>query len=457
MKKDIKIDMTTGNISKKLISLAFPIMLISFMEMAYNMTDVIWLGRVGYKAVAASGTAGFYMWLSFSLILIAKLGAEIKVSQHTGAKNHNKAREYAMTAVQIGLFLGLIYACLIIVFRSPLIHFIDIKDESVNIEAVRYLVIVSFAFPFAFYNQVMTGIYYGVGTSKIPLKFAIISLSMNIVLDYLFIFGFMGFEGLGVMGAAIATAISQFTSSVLYTIHIRGNESPFPDFTIFRKINYKEMIEIAKLGYPSGIMNGLFTFFAIVIAKRLSYFEEIAVSVQRVGMQIESISWMTAGALQSALRSFTGQNLGAKKIGRIKEGFYISAKLMTTFGLVISVLMYVFAADIFYFFLPDMECLEYGVSYLEILSFSQLFMIYEMISSGAFNGIGVTKYPAIIGTIFTALRIPFAYLLSSEGYYGLDGIWWTITMSSVFKGSILFVSFFIVLKHSKKLKSIDIS
>ncbi len=448
-----KVDLTIGNIRSKLIKLALPIMMISFMQMAYNMIDMMWLGRVGYKAVAASGTAGFYMWLSFSLVLISKIGAEINVSKYTGAKDELKAREYARSAVQLGLFLGVLYALVMYVFRDPLIHFVNIKDEATNLDGMRYLSIIAIGFPLSFYNQIMSGIYYGVGSSKIPLKFSSVGLGMNIVLDYFLIFGAFGFSGLGVVGAAYATVISQFTITFLFSYHIKSESSPFSEFHIFRKPVYSDMFEIARLGYPAGLMSGMYTFFALVIARMLSDYGDIPIAVQRVGAQIESISWMTAGGFQSAIRSFTGQNLGAKKTDRIREGFFVSIKIMTVFGLIVTFFMFFYAGEIFALFLPDPKCLPYGMDYLKILSLSQLLMMYEMLASGAFNGLGMTKYPALIGIVFTGLRIPFASVFAREDWLGLNGFWWTITMSSNLKGVILLLSFIIVLKYSQRFKT----
>ncbi len=446
-----KVDLTTGNIRNRLVKLALPIMMISFMQMAYNMIDMMWLGRVGYKAVAASGTAGFYMWLSFSLVLISKIGAEINVSKYTGAKNEVKAREYARSAVQLGLFLGMAYALVMYVFRDPLIHFVNIKDEATNLAGIRYLSVISVGFPLSFYNQIMSGVYYGVGASKIPLKFSTVGLAMNIVLDYFLIFGAFGVDGLGVVGAAYATVISQLVITILFSYHIKSINSPFSEFHIFRKPVYSDMFDIAKLGYPAGAMSGLYTFFALVIARMLSDYGDIPIAVQRVGAQIESISWMTAGGFQSAIRTFTGQNLGAKKYHRIKTGFYTSINIMTVFGLFVTFFMFFYAGEIFTLFLPDQSCLPYGMDYLKILALSQLLMMYEMLSSGAFNGLGMTKYPAIIGIVFTGLRIPFSAVLSKPDVLGLNGFWWTITMSSNIKGIILLISFIVVLKYSQKV------
>ncbi len=447
-----KVDMTTGNITEKLIKVAIPIMLISFMQMAYNMTDMAWLGRLGKNAVVASGTAGFYMWFSSSLLLVSKIGVEIKVSQYTGAGNEVKAREYARSAVQLGIILGSIYTIFLMIFKYDLIQIININNELINIKAIEYLNIISFGIVFSFYNQNMSGIYYGVGNSRIPLIFSFVGLCLNMILDPVLIFGLFGFPNLGVKGAAIATIVSQLLITLLFSIHIKSKKSPFTEFHIFRKPIFKDMFELFKLGYPVGFMSGMYTIFAMIIARMLTKFGDGPIAVQRVGAQIESISWMTAGGMQSAIRSFTGQNFGANKVDRIKKGFLSAVKLTSIFGLLVTFTMYIFAGDIFKLFLNDASCYNDGIKYLQILSLSQLLMMIEMISSGAFDGLGITKYPSIIGAVFTGIRIPIAAILSSSVLLGLDGFWWTITMSSNIKGIILIISFLLYINYSKRFQ-----
>ena len=151
-----------------------------------------------------------------------------------------------------------------------------------------------------------------------------------------------------------------------------------------------------------------------------------------MGAQIESISWMTAGGFQGALAAFVGQNYGAQKEERIKKGYNISIKLISLIGLFATIILFVFAKEIFSFFIPEEETINFGVSYLKIMAYSQIFMCIELTTAGAFNGISKTMPPSIISISFNALRIPMAFYFSKV--MGIDGIWWAITISSILKG-----------------------
>ena len=173
----------------------------------------------------------------------------------------------------------------------------------------------------------------------------------------------------------------------------------------------------------------------MVIARIVIAFGTDAIATQKIGIQIESITWMTIGGLQGAISAFVGQNFGAKKPERIKEGYDLSLKLVTYFGIIITAIFLIFPRQIFSIFISDPEVIEMGVGYMIALSVSQTFMAYEMLSVGAFNGIGKTYAPPLVSITFTALRIPMAMILSK--YIGLSGIWWSISVSSIFKGLIL--------------------
>ena len=126
-----KIDMTRGSISRGLYKMALPVMGTSFLQMAYNLVDMIWIGRVGSRAVAAVGSAGFYLWMSFAFILISKVGAEVRVAQSVGAKNMKRARDYARNAIQLNLVMAVFYGVLIYVGRGALIGFFNLGDQGV--------------------------------------------------------------------------------------------------------------------------------------------------------------------------------------------------------------------------------------------------------------------------------------------------------------------------------------
>jgi putative MATE family efflux protein len=443
-------DLTSGEITGKLIKLAVPVMGTSFIQMAYNMADMAWIGRLGGLEVAAVGTAGFYAWLSFGFMILAKIGTQVNVAQNVGRNNYERAGKYATAGIQAVIFIGIIYAGAALIFRESLIGYFNIGDDYVNTLAIQYLSIIVFGLIFNFVNEVFSGIIIGAGESRVPFKINALGLIINIIIDPILIFGLLGFPSLGVRGAAIATAFSQFLVTIFFIVHLYKANYPFFEFNIFREFYKKEIIENAKIGFPVSIQSLLFTFFSMNIARIVAVWGPIPVAVQRVGGQIESITWRTSEGFSAALSSFTGQNYGAGKKERVKKGYISSLKIMSIFGAFTTFLLIFFAREIFSIFIPERQSLLIGTDYLKILGVSQIFMSLEIMTQGAFAGFGKTIPPSIVSVLFNGLRIPIALILSQDSLLGLNGVWWSISITSILKGIIIVTWFLIVLRKYMK-------
>ncbi|MGL5507095.1 MAG: MATE family efflux transporter, partial [Paraclostridium sp.] len=169
----------------------------------------------------------------------------------------------------------------------------------------------------------------------------------------------------------------------------------------------------------------------------------------------ESISWMTADGLAVALSSFVGQNYGADKIERVNKGFKITLVIAVILGIVNTFILVLLGESIFSIFINEKDAIKEGSMYLKILGYSQIFMCVEIITTGLFKGLGRTYIPSIILTIFTGARLPMAYFLSNPSILGLDGVWWSITITSVFKGVLLLGMFMWLYKTGRLYNTKD--
>lgn len=447
-----RIDLTEGAIVKKLVKLAIPIMATSFIQIAYNMADMIWIGRVGSNEVAAVGTAGFFAMIAASLAMVSKVGVEIKVSQSLGRHDDEAAKNYIVSAIQINILLSIIYSIIVIIFKKEFIGFFKLGNEEVIKMAEVYLLAIGSAMSITCMIPVFTAIFNGAGNSRIPFVINAVGLVINIVLDPILIMGIGPFPKLGVLGAALATIAAQCVVVIYFISIILKSKEEYLKFNIFKRPNIRTIKTICKLGLPSGFQNGLFTLFTILIARVIAVWGPVPIAVQKVGSQIEAISWMTAGGFSTALGAFVGQNYGAKKYDRIKKGYKATIMMAIVVGGITSLLLIFGGEFIFSIFIPEKEAISYGKEYLKILGYSQLFMCIEITTAGAFNGIGRTYIPASISIILTGLRVPFAILLSSTALLGLNGVWWSISISSILKGVVVTSVFLIMLKKNKLIK-----
>ena len=436
-----KIDLTEGNIVEKLIKLSLPIMGTAFIQIAYSLIDMIWVGKIGSKSVAAVGTAGFYPWLAMAFIMISKVGGEIKVAQSVGEKNEKDTKYYIKSAIEINMILSFLYSLILIFFRHELVAFFKLGEVDVINMAEQYLLIVGLGMMFYFINPVFTSIFVGLGNSKSPFKINTIGLVTNIILDPLLIFGVGPFPAMGVTGAALATVTSNIIVSLCFIYLIIKNKEDYFKIKLFRDVEFSYYKTLFVLGTPVALQNGLFTVFSMIMGVIVASFGPVAIAVQKVGSQIESISWNSCDGFASALSSFVGQNYGSKDYDRIQRG------CLTT------VILVFLGEPIFRAFINEPEAILKGTDYLKILGYSQLFMCLEITVSGIFKGLGRTYIPSIIIAVLTGMRIPMAILLSKPEILGLNGIWWSITISSIIKGILLFIILVVLRKIHKLYKT----
>lgn len=445
-----RIDLTEGKIIDKLIKLALPIMGTSFIQMAYNMVDMIWVGKAGSSAVAAVGTAGFFPWLAMAFVAISRVGGEVQVAQSMGKNDAEETKSYIKAAIEVNIILSLIYTLVLLIFKDSLIGFFNLGDTSVISMSKKYLVIVALGMIFYFINPIFTAIFNGMGNSKDPFRINTVGLITNIILDPLLILGIGPVPKLGVEGAAIATVFSQFIVTMCFIVMIMKRNNEYFKVKLFRKISLEYYKSLCKLGMPVAIQSGMFTIFSMLLGVIVASWGPVAIAAQKVGSQIEAISWMTADGIAVALSSFVGQNYGATKYNRINKGFKITLGIATVLGIITTSILIFAGKQIFTIFINEADAIKEGASYLKILGYSQLFMCVEIITAGAFKGIGRTYIPSIILTVLTGARVPMAYFLSRPELLGLSGVWWSISISSILKG-ILMISVYVYLLKTNKL------
>ena len=445
-------DLTYGHIPQQIIKLSVPIMGTSFIQMAYSMIDMIWLGRVGSDAVAAVGAATFFTWLGISLMLITRTGAEVGVSQSLGSGDNKRAISFAQQSLTGALVLAILYGILTYIFAPGLIGFFKLTNTDVNHNAVSYLRIISAGSLLYYSNPTFSGVFNGAGNSKLPFRINSIGLMLNIVADPLLIFGVGPIPQMGSDGAAYATVASQGLVLLLFIIRIKKGKSPLKKASILSGLDLPYMRKIFKLGLPVAMQSILFAIFAMILARIVGRWGALPIAVQSVGAQIEALSWMTASGFATALGAFVGQNFGAAKWERIYKGFLITVGLSSVVGFIVGILFVGFGQQVFGIFIPEPDAIQMGGKYLEILGYSQIFMCMEIATSGAFNGIGRTMPPSIIGITLTGMRIPLALVLALGTSLGLLGVWWSLSLTSILKGIILFVWFYrLATKHPDNL------
>ena len=445
MERTHRVELLQGPITGALMKLSLPIMGTSLIQMAYNLTDMIWVGRLSSNAVAAVGVAGMYLWLSRGLAAFPRMGGQIRVGQCLGAGEVQEARNYARGAMQIGIGLGLLYGLICAAFSGPLIGFFHLTDSAVIRDARWYLIITGGGIIFSFINLVMTGIMTAMGNTVATFRATLEGMVINLFLDPMLIFGIGPFPRLEVVGAALATLFAQVIVFLVFLVIAWKDEVIFRHLHLAGKTDRTLIREITKIGTPVAVQQMIFTFISMGIARVISGWGEAAIAAQKVGSQVESISWMAAEGFSSAINAFTAQNYGADNRERVRSGYRAAVKLTIVWSIFTTLLLVVFPEPIFRIFITEKDVIPMGVSYLRIIGYSQILMCLEITTSGAFQGMGRTIPPTVESIVLTSARIPLAILLSAT-VLGLDGIWWSLTITSIAKGIVLVTWFAWVLR-----------
>ena len=431
--------LTEGPIFKVLTRLSLPIMASAFLSTAYSITDLAWIGMLGSGAVAGVGVGGMYSWLAQGLATLARMGGQVPVAQELGKGNLDSAKKYAVTSLWLTIFFGILFGSISLLFTNPMVSFFELDNLQTIAYAKIYLKITCGLVIFSYIGYVLTGLYTAQGDSQTPLKANFIGLVTNMILDPLLIMGIGPFPRLEVLGAAVATVFAQFLVLMVLLVHIFSKDSKnlLKTAPLFKFPGMAYLKTILKIGTPAAMQSSLYCGFSMILTKMVSSFGDGAIATQRVGGQIESLTWNVADGFAAALNAFSAQNFGAGKIDRVKKGCYLSTLLIAVWGAFIGTLFLLFPEGIANIFFHETDVITVAIGYLTIISFGEPFMCMEIVASGAISGIGNTKLCSMISILFTGLRIPLAYFLSRTGL-GLLGIWWSLTITSMCKG-ILFV------------------
>lgn len=427
-------DFTVGKEAKLILHFSVPLVLGNIFQNLYSVIDSIIVGRyLGKEALGAVGASFPIIFALISLVIGVGSGASTVVSQYFGAKKTEEVKRTIDTIFIFFLGSSILITILGIAFSRQIFLLLGLP-EAIMPQALSYLNVYLLGMFFFFGFSGISSILRGLGDSKTPLYFMIISTFINAGLDLLFIVVFKW----GIEGAAIATIIAEggaFLTAVIYLNH----KHPLIKLT-FRKYVFDRTIfkSCIRIGLPTGLQQSFVAFGMMAIMSIVNGFGTNAVAAYSAAMRVDSFVKLPAMTFSSALSSFVGQNLGAFKEQRAKTGLKATLLFSTIYCIFISLLIIFFGQHIMSIFTSDPAVITIGQNYLLIVSSFYLLFSTMFTFTGFLRGAGATLIPMI--TTFTALyiiRIPAATILS--GLIGVNGIWWGEPMGSLVGLIILFV------------------
>ncbi len=405
------------------------------LQTGYGLIDAVFLGRLGAAVLAGLGVANQVLLVLMAFSAAVGVGSTALVARFIGAQDNQSAEEVTKQSILLAIFSAIISGALLYVFGPSLIKLMAQKGEGIKF-GINYLNILLAGNIFSFLTVIVTGVYRGLGDVRTPLMATAVATAINVIGDYLLIFGIGPFPKLGIAGAAIAVVTSRIISTAMLLAYLPKTHIP----NAFRgswKPSWGWFARILNIGYPAAVQALLrtgasMTYFGILTRTPEG---ESALAALTIGLRTEALAFMPGFAFSVAAASMVGQNLGARQQERARKGAL--AATWQGIGIMggIGMLFVLFSRQIADLFTNDMHVLPLAASYLWINGLSEPFLALGMILTGALQGAGETRLPTL-ATILTLwiIRLPLTYLLAITLHWGALGAWIAMSSSTVISG-----------------------
>jgi len=423
----------SGPILRTILALAVPVTLGMLMEVALSITDFFWVGKLGVTAQDAITSSMVVIWTVYAAVSIISIGVTALVSRYIGARDTETAEHYIKQALSLALIIGSLFTVAGYFLTPIFLTFMQTSDSTLAL-AIPYLRIFFVASLLLFVVDTVYAVFRASGDTKTPMRVGVTVVIINLILDPLLIFGLGPLPELGVTGAALATAIAHLYGVVVIMHRLLAGRLGYKVEKILRfRPQISSMAKIARIGLPIASQQLVFIMVYWFLIRFVHEFGEAAGAAMGIGNRMESISYLTCYGISVAASTVVGQNLGAGNPERAAKGAWASTGLGILFTLFLSIFFLGTPGLLASIFTDNPVVREIAIDYLIILGLSQFAMAVEIILEGAFSGAGDTVPPMVIQIPGSLARIPLAWYFAFELGWGINGIWWTLTITSVLK------------------------
>lgn len=420
--------MTEGNIAKQLFFFSIPLILGNLLQQLYNTADSIVVGNfVGSNALAAVGSGTVLINLIIAFSQGTAVGAGVVIAQYIGAKHKEKLSEAVHTSVAIALIIGAALSLFGVLFSKTLLIWMKTPKEVLS-ESVVYLRIYFAGLIFNVIYNMATGIMNAAGNSKRSLRYLAYASVTNIILDLLFV----GLLKMGIMGAALATDISQLLSGVLSMLFLMRVNEDYKVTLKKIKLHKESAKKIIRVGLPTGLQNTVISISNVLVQSGINGFGATAMAGFGAYLKVDGFNILPVLSFSMAATTFVGQNYGARKVDRVKKGMWITLGMVTLYTIVTGALLLIFSHQIIRLFSADTAVIAYGADAMKY--FCPFYFVLGILNclAGTVRGTGKTMPPMIIMLISMCIfrifwiQLALPRIGTIEGIYMLYPVSWAI-------------------------------
>ena len=430
MEKKAVYSMTEGSPTRLLLKFTLPMLIGNLFQQLYNMVDSIVVGRfVGANALASVGATGSLNFLFFAMSFGIAAGVGVVVSQYFGAGKMDMVEKSIINGMYLLAVVSAVMGLIGIISARWILVVLDTPEIILDDAVVYMRVSCAGILAIAAYNGVAS-VLRALGDSKTPLYFMVVACFINIGLDLLFVITFQW----SVFGVAFATVIAQLVAAAgafCYALY------KIPYFRIqkeHRRVRTDIISRCFTLGLPIALQNSLIAFSCIFLQKVVNGFGENVVAANTALGGIEQLVQQPYSSLGAAITTYTGQNIGAGKIDRVKQGYRVGFWCAVIFSLLMLIPAQFFGDEVIHIFVEDPEVIAIGAKGLSITSFFYFFLGMIYVARSVLNGAGDALYAMINGLMEVIGRVGFAVPLTKLPFIGMWGIFFTTGLTWALTG-----------------------
>lgn len=409
-------------LAKKVLRVAWPVVLTNLLQSLALTVDLIFVGRLGSTALAATGVATQVFYVGMTLASGLAAGATALVARGYGAGDRDEADRATTVALVLALAVSLPLLLVTFLFDAPLLRLLGAGEDIVEPGAL-VLRILAFGLPGNMLVLAATGALQGAGDTRPALLVGVGVNVVNLVLDWLLIFGNLGAPQMGLAGAAVATSVSFTAGGVAFLVLLARGRRPVRLRARVR--NAADMARrVARIGAPAAleqlVLSLGFTAYLILILR----FGADALAAHQIGLRVQSFAFMPGFGFAAAAAALVGQGLGRGDPEEAEANGWMAIGLGLAVMLALSIPMFLLAEPLARLFTQDPAALALGVTWIHVLVFAMPAIAFYFSGAGALRGAGDTRFPLVVSFAgLWLLRLPVAWVLGITLGYGMYGVW----------------------------------